>query len=44
MAKDNEKESPDPQWADGLQPDQQSEEVAEEQTEPLSPEQGPSEA
>jgi hypothetical protein len=44
MAKDKDVElSPDPQWADRLQPEQQGEDVDEKQTEPLSPEQGPSE-
>jgi|GraSoi_2013_80cm_1033760.scaffolds.fasta_scaffold299348_1 hypothetical protein len=45
MAKDKDTElTPDPLWADRLQPEQQSEDVEEEETEPLSPEQGPSEA
>ncbi len=38
MAKEN--ESPDPLWADGLDPDQQPEGTEEEQAEPAPPEQG----
>jgi hypothetical protein len=41
MAKD--KESPDPQWADRLEPDQQREGVEEEEEDPTPPEQGPPE-
>jgi hypothetical protein len=45
MAKDTDTElTPDPVWADRLQPEQQGEDVDEEQTDPQSSEQGPSEA
>jgi hypothetical protein len=44
MAKDKDVElSPDPLWADRLNPDQQPEGVEAEEEEPASPEQGPSE-
>ena len=42
MAKDN-SESPDPQWADRLQPDQQPEAVEEEEAETLPQEPAPAE-
>lgn len=41
MAED--KESPDPQWADRLEPDQQREGVEKAEEEPMPPEQGPPE-